>query len=89
MTGAATTRLDVYMAAPTEPVVATATATSGFPLALIPARTAPHMNPSGMAAAVKLASSVMFLLYQALQRGDLLWEISRMRQESGKGITTR
>jgi hypothetical protein len=42
VTGAATTWLVVNIAAPTEPAAAIAAATSRFPLALIPARTAPH-----------------------------------------------
>src|ERR1039458_6647955 len=66
VTGAATTRFEVYIAAPTAPAVATATATSRFPLALIPARTAPQTKPRGMVPAVKPASSFIPLLYQAL-----------------------
>ena len=62
VTGAATTRFDVYIAAPTAPAVATATATSGFPLALIPARTAPHIKPRGMAFAGNSTSSFIPLL---------------------------
>jgi hypothetical protein len=36
-----------------------------LPLALIPARTAPHTNPRGTIAAGKPASSFIDLLYQA------------------------
>src|ERR1017187_9275527 len=56
VTGAATTRFDVYAAAPTAQIpavsreVATATATSGLPLALIPALAAPQTNPPGISA---------------------------------------
>ena len=50
ITGAATTRLRVNMAAAVAPCCATATARSALPLALMPARTAPHKKPAGNAA---------------------------------------
>ena len=69
VTGAATTRLVVNMAAPTAAPTAppasraTAIARSRLPLDLIPARTAPHWNPAGRA--VNSALSFIPLLYQA------------------------
>ena len=73
VTGAATTRLVVNMAAPTAAVaippapapVAIAIPRSRLPLDLIPARTAPHWNPAGSVPSVKTASSFIALLYQA------------------------
>src|SRR5208283_974220 len=69
VTGAATTRLEVNMAAPTaapDPAPrAIATARSRLPLDLIPARTAPHWNPAGSVPSVKTASSFIPLLYQS------------------------
>ena len=73
VTGAATTRLVVNMAAPTAAVaippapapVAIAIPRSRLPLDLIPARTAPHWNPAGSVPSVKTASSFIPLLYQA------------------------
>ena len=67
VTGAATTRLVVNMAAPTAAPASrtTAMARSRLPLALIPARTAPHWNPAGRADAVNSALSFIPLLYQA------------------------
>ena len=59
MTGAATTRFEVYMTAATAPPGATAMATSVFPLALIPARTAPHTNPAGIVSVGKVATSII------------------------------
>jgi hypothetical protein len=38
-----------------------------LPLLLIPARTAPHWNPSGSGDALNTASSFILLLYQALR----------------------
>src|ERR1039457_6370049 len=74
VTGAATTRFDVYTAAPTAQTpaasceVATATATSGLPLALIPALAAPQTNPPGISAD-PIALLLISLLYQAPARG--------------------
>ena len=66
VTGAATTRVVVNMAAPTAAPASrtTAMARSRLPLALIPARTAPHWNPAGRADAVNSALSFIPLLYQ-------------------------
>src|ERR1017187_10185493 len=46
-------------------------ATSRLPLALIPARTAPHTNPFGIGPIVKPASPVMLLLYKADGGGNV------------------
>ena len=73
VTGAATTRFDVYTAAPTAQIpaasreVATAMATSGLPLALIPALAAPQTNPPG-SCADSIASLLIPLLYQGARR---------------------
>src|SRR6185437_5318992 len=71
ITGAATTRLEVYIAAPIALPLATAIATSGFPLVLIPARTAPHAKPRGIDSIVETAPSVMFLLYKRIAERSL------------------
>jgi hypothetical protein len=66
----------VYMAAAMVPGAATAMATSSLPLALIPARVAPHMKPAGTVPAVTDASLLIGLLYQAL-REDAIDTVDR------------
>jgi hypothetical protein len=54
-------------AAPGPALLAIAIPRSKFPLALIPARTAPHWNPAGSVPSVKTDWSFIPLLYQALR----------------------
>jgi len=65
--GAATTRFEVNMAAPTVPVEATARARSGLPESLIPAVAAPQRKPPGMCSGLAAGVSVVMLsMYQGI-----------------------